>query len=138
MCVHIDEGWWFQNGPEERQKRIHPALKKLIGKEPQNWEPLHKRRSKYRAIPTTSEKELSVSKETTSTSENEKKETVSKVPRYVPPKTSAGSVIPSSPRRGMCNKMKKRWESVEIYCQFDLLKGYIVLYSIWSVTLVIL
>jgi hypothetical protein len=82
-------------------------VKKLIGKEPQNWEPLQKRQSKYRAIPSTSEKELSVSKET-STNENELKETMSKVPRYVPPKTSASSFIPSSPRRGMYNKMKKR------------------------------
>lgn len=97
-----------QSGPEEKQKRIHPAVKKLVGKEPRNWEPLHQRPSKYRPIPTTSEKEPSVSKETASTNENEKKETVSKVPRYIPPKTSAGSITPSSPRRGMRNKMKKR------------------------------
>jgi hypothetical protein len=83
-------------------------VKKLIGKEPQNWEPLHQRPSKYRPNPATCEKEPSVSKEISSANENEKKETVCKVPRYIPPKTSAGSITPSSPLRGMCNKMKKR------------------------------
>jgi hypothetical protein len=91
-------------------------VKKLIGKEPQNWEPLNQRPSKYRPIPGTCEKEQSVSKETTSAIENDKKETVSKVPRYVPPKNSTDSISPSSPRRGMHNKMKKRCESMEIYC----------------------
>jgi hypothetical protein len=83
-------------------------VKKLIGKEPRSLELLHQRPSKYRSIPTTSEKESSVSKETTSTNQNEKKETVSKVPRYIPPKTSASDVTPSSPRRGTRNKVKKR------------------------------
>lgn len=99
-----------QSGSAERQRRIHPAVKKLIGKEPRNWKPLQQRPSKYRPVVTTCEKEPTVSKEVSSTKENEKKETVSKVPRYIPPKSStdANSITLTSPLRGMHHKVKKR------------------------------
>lgn len=100
----------LQIGPDDRQKHIHPAVKKLIGKEPRNWKPLQRRSSKYRPVATTCEEEPSVSKEISSTEESEKKERVSKVPRYIPPKSSAdaNSIILTSPLRGMHHKVKKR------------------------------
>jgi len=111
----------LQIGPDDRQKHIHPAVKKLIGKEPRNWKPLQRRSSKYRPVATTCEEEPSVSKEISSTEESEKKERVSKVPRYIPPKSSAdaNSIILTSPLRGMHHKVKKRWDIV-----IDLLQRY--------------
>jgi hypothetical protein len=85
-------------------------VKKLIGKEPRNWKPLQQRLSKYRPVVTTCEKEASVRKKISFTKESEKKERVSKVPRYIPPKssTNVNSIIPTSPLRGMHHKVKRR------------------------------
>ena len=108
------EEQWLQSGLDDRQKHIHPAVKKLIGKEPRNWKPLKQRSSKYRPVVTACEEEPSVSKEISSTKESEKKERVSKVPRYIPPKSSANanSITLTSPLRGMHHKVKKRWDIV--------------------------
>ncbi|KAJ9586306.1 hypothetical protein L9F63_020014 [Diploptera punctata] len=85
---------------EEKQKPIHPAVKKLIGKEPRNWEPLNQRPSKYRPVATNSQPQP----------DKTPQEPVSKVPRYIPPKSNpqANAVAPSGPRRGMRHKIKKR------------------------------
>ncbi|XP_069692593.1 uncharacterized protein D12 isoform X2 [Periplaneta americana] len=86
-----------QVGTEDKQKRIHPAVKKLIGKEPCSWGPLHQRPSKYRPL----DKE-----QTSPIKEEEPREPVNKVPRYIPPKSST-SAPSTSPCRGV-HKVKKR------------------------------
>ncbi|PSN53604.1 YEATS domain-containing protein 2, partial [Blattella germanica] len=77
-----------QNTTDEKQKPIHPAVKKLIGKEPRNWEPLNQRPSKYRPLQGNPLPEPIL----------QDLQPVTKVPRYIPPKMPPRStpLVPTS------------------------------------------
>ncbi|XP_067004518.2 YEATS domain-containing protein 2 isoform X2 [Anabrus simplex] len=98
----------------EQPKRIHPAIKKLLGKEPRlhTVETLEPRQSRWRPAANHSQDpsadmvkaagEVAVEKE-------KPPETISKVPRYIPPKSSSSTNrVEVKEPRGIQLKVKKR------------------------------
>ncbi|CAG2066367.1 unnamed protein product, partial [Timema podura] len=109
-------------GPSESdqtQKHIHPAVKKLIGKQPRHtlWQPLDQRSSKYRQA--TNDNYSKIAHDDLSSFENsndasqnqvdDRAAKVTKVPRYIPPRPSEHNIETQiGLSRNFRNKIKQR------------------------------
>nr|CAD7435622.1 unnamed protein product [Timema monikensis] len=100
-----DEYYSYLQGPSESdqtQKHIHPAVKKLIGKQPRHtlWQSLDQRSSKYRQA--TNDNYSKIASDNLSSFENandtsqnqvdDRAAKVTKVPRYIPPRPSEHNI----------------------------------------------